>query len=264
MEQHNEHQEQEVMRDAVAKEEKREWMLPASILAAAVMISVAFIYATGNRAQQAPQGQQLVAQQEVKKAPAVSSDEAVLGKADAKATIIEYGDFQCPYCVLFYKTFEPTIRRELIDTGVANYVFRPFPIVDQIAGRGTESVDSARAALCARDQGKFWDMHNGLYDAEAKEIALVQAKKLESSEANGNLNKSLFVSIAKNAGMDVAAFTTCYVSDKHKDTLAAFEQGASSAGVQGTPSLFVNGIAVDMGLYGTPDKFVQYVKSIAK
>jgi protein-disulfide isomerase len=247
----------------IKKEDKKEWMLPASILAAAIMISIALIYTTGAGNLKGV-GSDKGRGQEVKHAPAVTAEEAVLGKADAKVTIIEYGDFQCPYCALFYKKFEPAIRKELIDAGIAKYVFRPFPIVDRIVGQGTESNDSANAFLCARDQGKSWEMHNALYDIEYNEMGLAQAKKIESSEGNGNLIKSLFAKIAGEKGMDVATFTSCYDSKKHAATIAAYEAGATEAGVQGTPSLFINGDAVDLSTYGTPDKFVQYVKSLAK
>lgn len=246
----------------IKKEEKKEWMLPASILIAALMISIAFVYSGGSNAQSNDGAPKIT--KEVKAALAVTPGEAVLGKADAKITIVEYGDFQCPFCVMFYKSFEPTIIKELVDTGIAKYVFRPFPIVDQIARQGTESVDSSRALLCAKDQGKFWEMHSGLYEVEAKELDLVRAKKLESNEVNGNLNKALFVSLAKSFGMNEAAFTECYSSDKHRDTITAIEQNAGIAGVQGTPSLFVNNVAVDLEKYGTPDKFVQYVKTFVK
>lgn len=227
---------------AINNESKKEWMLPASIVFAAVVISAAFIYASGPGAAPVDQdGKGAIT------APPVTDKDVVLGNANAPMTIIEYGDFQCPGCVSFFMTAEGLIKKQLVETGKAKFVFRPFPIVDQIVGKGTESVDSSLALLCARDQGKFWEMHSGLYTAEAKdEENFVASAITPSPEGNGNLNRDLFVKIANDSGADMQTFTSCYDGRIHAGELDDIVAKASVAGVSGTPTLFVDGVLLDL------------------
>lgn len=226
----------------IKQEEKKEWMLPASIVFAAIVIGAAFIYASGPGATPIDQdGKGAIT------APPVTDKDVILGDAKAPMTIIEYGDFQCPGCVSFFMTAEGLIKKQLIETGKAKFVFRPFPIVDQIVGKGTESVDSSLALLCARDQGKFWEMHNGLYAAEAKdEENFVASTITPSPEGNGNLNRDLFVKIAKDSGADTQAFASCYDGRIHAGELDDITAKANAAGVSGTPTLFVDGVLLDL------------------
>ena len=267
---HNDEQKQDAldpktldaMKEVVKREEKNSWMLPASIVCAALMISGAFIYSTG--AKQATQ--KSVDQKPVVTAPPITDRDVVLGNADAPMTIIEYGDFQCPGCVAFFMAGEPLIKKELIETGKAKLVFRPFPIVDQIVGKGTESIDAAMALLCAQDQGKFWEMHEGLYTAEANDEKAVSRAGSGSSEGNGNLNKPLFMKIAKEIGTNTTAFASCYDSRAHKADIDEITQQGHAAGVQGTPSIFVNGklLELDPRQYPTWDAVVKYLKEEVK
>ena len=246
----------------IKREEKSSWMLPASIVFAAVMISGAFIYSTG--AKQA--AQKPTEQKPVVTAPPITDRDVVLGNANAPMTIIEYGDFQCPGCVAFFMAGEPLIKKELVETGKAKLVFRPFPIVDQIVGKGTESIDAAMALLCAQDQGKFWEMHEGLYTAEANDEKAVARAGTGSSEGNGNLNKTLFMKIAKEIGTNTTAFASCYDSRAHKADIDEIVQQGHTAGVQGTPSIFVNGklLELDPRQYPTWDAVVKYLKEEVK
>jgi protein-disulfide isomerase len=159
----------------------------------------------------------------------------LLGNPNATTTILEFGDFQCIACVQFFATAEPQITKDLIDTGKANMVFK---ILDFI---GPESVDAAEAAECSADQGKFWEMHDAIYNAELNE-----AKANKSNENSGNLTKNFFVSTAKNLGMDVNQFTSCYDSQKYASKIASFytDAGKALGGSISTPSVFVikNGV----------------------
>lgn len=250
----------EVMDEVIKKEQKKEWMLPASIVFAAVVIGAAFIYSTGAKNAPSERGGQ---KQEVT-APPVTDQDVVFGDPNAPMTIIEYGDFQCPGCVSFFMGGEPLVKKELVETGKAKLVFRPYPIVDQIVGKGTESVDSAVALLCAQDQGKFWEMHNALYTAEANDEKAVSRSGKGSSEGNGNLNRTLFIKIATEVGTDTTAFASCYDAGAYKTDVEKIVQQAQSAGVQGTPTLFVNGVLLDLDprQYSTWQDVVNYIKQI--
>ena len=246
----------------IKKEEKKEWMLPASIVFAAIVIGAAFVYASG------PGGAATTGQPEkaVATAPPVTDKDVIVGDPNAPMTIIEYGDFQCPGCVSFFAVGEGLIRQQLVETGKAKFIFRPFPIVDKIVGKGTESVDSSLALLCARDQGKFWEMHDGLYTAEAKDEEAIARTGVGSSEGNGNLNRELFVQIAKNSGADVKAFSACYDARTPAGELSEIVASANEAGVQGTPTLFVNGVLFDLDprQYPTWQLVIDYIAQSSK
>src|SRR3989339_1326695 len=103
----------------IKKEEKKEWMLPASIIFAAIVIGAAFIYASG------PIGATTVDQPEktAATAPPVTDKDVIVGAPNAPMTIIEYGDFQCPGCVSFFAVGEGLIRQQLVETGKAKFIF---------------------------------------------------------------------------------------------------------------------------------------------
>jgi|SRR3989344_403375 len=112
--------------------------------------------------------------------------DVILGDPKAPVTLIEYGDYQCPFCSRFFKDTEPLIRKNYIETGKVKMVFRNFQFL------GSESVNAAQAAECAKDQGKFWVYHDALYAAELE----------DGRENNGNLKRELFIDLAKSAGLD--------------------------------------------------------------
>ena len=116
---------------------------------------------------------------------AVKERDVILGDPAAPVMIIEYGDYQCPYCAGFFTDIEPMLRTNYIETGKAKMVFRNFQFLSQ------ESIDTAEAAECAKDQGKFWEFHDKIYEAEGK----------DGVEHNKNLNKDLFLQIATDIGL---------------------------------------------------------------
>ena len=153
---------------------RRDYLLPASIIAAGVMISGSIVYLVGSKNSPQVAGlpqDQLAAVGTVGPAE-VGGRDAILGDPDAPVTIIEYGDFQCPFCARFHEQVSPRLREEYIKTGKARMVFRNFQFL------GPESVAAAEAAECAKDQGKFWTYHDAIYDEELR----------DGQENNGNLN----------------------------------------------------------------------------
>lgn len=169
------------------------------------------------------------------------------GDAKAPVTIVEFGDFQCVACVQFFATVEPQLKKELIDTGKANMAFKPLTFIDQFASkdRAGESWMAAQAAECAADQGKFWEMHDAIYQAELNEVL---AKK--NNENSGNLTKSFFVNTAVSLKLNSSQFTSCLDSQTYTDKIDGFMADAQKAmGNQiSTPTLFVikDGVATQM------------------
>jgi protein-disulfide isomerase len=166
----------------------------------------------------------------VKNVPAVSDGDNVLGDAKAPVTIIEYADYQCPFCAGFFTNVEPTIVSAYVNTGKAKFIFRNFPFL------GPESLAAANAAECARDQGKFWQYHDAIYAAERADAAKNPTK---GGENNGNLNRALFMKIAGDLQMDANAFGQCFDAKKYGQKVTADYNGGQSGGVNGTPATYV-------------------------
>ena len=220
------------------------WVVPASIIIAGLLIAGAVIYSTGlknlkpiketeNNQQQAGNQQAENQNNGIK----ITNNDVILGDPNAPVTIIEFGDFQCPFCAKFFKETEPQIRDNYIKTNKAKMVYKALAIL------GDESTNSALAALCAKDQGKFWQYHDALFNVEYAELQQVLAGKMQSSEENGNLNRDLFKKIASDLGMDENGFLNCYDSKKYQQAIDDNLDEAAKAMNQriSTPTIFING-----------------------
>ncbi|MBI2623075.1 MAG: thioredoxin domain-containing protein [Candidatus Liptonbacteria bacterium] len=207
---------------------KRDLFLPASILAAGVLIAGSIIYLVGAKNTPAvgpsagDEGRRAAA------LLAVLEDDAVLGSKDAPVMVIEYGDYQCPFCGSFFRDIEPALRDTYIKTGKAKFVYRDFAFL------GPESLAAAEAAECAREQGQFWAYHDGLFRAEVA----------DKRENNGNLNAELFGKLAQDAGLDVSAFESCRASGKYRARIGEETSDGRVLGVNATPTAFVNGVEI--------------------
>jgi len=206
-------------------------LLPISILIAAVMISGSIFYAVNRTPSGAPtpaQGGDVAAAPDLKALLTLGERDAILGDANAPVTLIEYSDFQCPFCGRFYSETEPQIRDAYVKTGKVKIVYR------HLAFLGPESVEAAKASECAKDQGKFWAYHDELFKTEIK----------DGQEHNGNLDKDLFVKLAGTVGLNVSAFTQCYDSGTYASFVDDEVAKARAGGVNATPTVFVNGTVV--------------------
>jgi protein-disulfide isomerase len=209
-------------------------MLPASIVIAALIIGGSIVYLVhSNQALHGPTGVAGVgntATTTTAAPPATADRDVVLGDANAPVSIIEYGDYQCPFCGAFFKDTEPVIRT-YIQAGKAKMVFRNFSFL------GPESDAAAAAAECAVDQHHFWEYHDALYDTEVKE----QDAHPGASENSGNLTRALFIKLATDLKLDVPAFTQCIDKNTYATTVQQQTQNAQQYGVQSTPTVFING-----------------------
>lgn len=208
----------------------KEYFLPVSILAAAVLISGTLVYTTGVKSPSGSAGSlNDNSVQEPKVLLNLSVNDAVLGNAKAPVTIVEYSDFQCPFCGRFYTQTASQLIETYVKTGKAKFVYRNFPFL------GEESVNAAQATECSKDQGKFWEYHNAIFNAEIK----------DGQEHNGNLNRSLFLSLAAAVGLDSAKFQACLDTNKYADVVDKEYSDAQQLGVQATPTFFVNGTKLE-------------------
>jgi protein-disulfide isomerase len=145
----------------------------------------------------------------------------VLGDANAPVTLVEYADFQCPVCKRAETDLLPRIQKDYIDTGKVKLEFRMYPFI------GQESWNAAQAADAAGEQGKFWEYHDALFNAQG------------ARENGGAFTYDNLVSIAKNVGLDVAKFEESFGSNKYLDPIQKEADAAHGAGVSSTPTFFV-------------------------
>jgi protein-disulfide isomerase len=157
-------------------------------------------------------------------------DDPVLGDAQAQVTIIEFGDYQCPVCRVFWKETLPRLKKTYIETGKVKLVFRDFPLPGH-----PMAIPAAMASECAEDQGKFWDYHDKVYREQDR-----RAREGEVAEFRVNDLKRWAADLA----LDTAAFNQCLDSGKYKQEVAADNATATGVGLQGTPVFFINGRAV--------------------
>ena len=145
-------------------------------------------------------------------------DDSVLGNTNANVTIVEFGGYQDPFSFKFYNETFSLIDSEYIKTGKVKFVFRDFPLSFH-----SQAQKAAEAAECAGEQGKYYEMHNKLF---------------ESGVAGGIAS---FKQYAKDIGIDSAKFNDCLDSGKMYDEVQKDYEYAISIGVGGSPTFFING-----------------------
>ncbi|NWG05311.1 MAG: DsbA family protein [Chloroflexi bacterium] len=164
-----------------------------------------------------------------------------IGDPNATVSIDVFEDFQCPACQYFSESIEPLIVQYLVEPGKATYTFHNYPFIDGPGAAGSgESDQSANAAMCANEQGKFWDMK-----------AIIYANW--NGENQGGLSNIRLKAMAENIGLDMSSFNSCFNANKYEDEIQADFEYGQEIGVSGTPSVFVNGAKV-----GQPGKIPTY------
>jgi protein-disulfide isomerase len=151
-----------------------------------------------------------------------------MGNKNAPIQIVEFGDFQCPYCKQFHEQTEPLLISNYVDTGKVYFTYRSAGNwISKHISENTESQDAAAAAYCAADQGRFWQMHDALFANN------------RDAENQGSFSKERLTSIAQGVGLDINVYQDCFESGKYADRVQKDYQDAVAAGVQGTPSFVV-------------------------
>lgn len=150
---------------------------------------------------------------------------AVKGKDNAKVTIVEFTDFECPFCERFFNETLPQIEKEYIKTGKAKLYVRHFPLDFHAA-----AMPAALASECANIQGKFWEYHNKIF-AEQEKIAGKTAEAI-------NIQLKTF---AKNLRLNTSQFDVCLDNETKKENVTNDLNDGKAAGVSGTPTFFING-----------------------
>ncbi|NIA02581.1 MAG: thioredoxin domain-containing protein [Nitrospirae bacterium] len=156
----------------------------------------------------------------------LSDDDAFIGDEDAPVTIVEFSDYQCPYCYKFYTGAYPELKKNYVDTGKVKIVFRDLPLSFHEG-----AYPAALAAECVRaqfgDEGYF-AMHNKLF--ENQDVLSGDAQSVAIS----------LEGFARDVGIDPDLYNECVANDTYKDEIFADISAAQSIGIDGTPSFVIN------------------------
>jgi len=155
----------------------------------------------------------------------LTDDDPFLGDKNAPLTIIEFSDFQCPFCARFRQQTFDQIKTQYIDTGKVKFVYRDFPLTSI----HSYAQKAAEAGECADDQNKFWEMHDKIFEGQ-------------SVWASSGV--SVFKQYAQELGLDSKKFNDCLDSGKYKDEVEKDLNDATSSGGQGTPYFIIGNTPV--------------------
>ncbi len=159
--------------------------------------------------------------------PRTMTQSNTMGDPNAPVHIIEYGDFQCLYCLKFWRETEPQLIEEYVNTGRVYFEYRSMG-----AFLGPESAWASEGAYCAGDQGNFWEYHDTLFVNW-------------TGENVGDYTQDKLVKYAGALNLNLQEFEACLSEGKHKKTVEQDAAQAQAAGVRATPTFFINGFKVE-------------------
>lgn len=168
-------------------------------------------------------------------------DAPFLGRADAPVTLVEFSDYQCPFCQRFFATALPALKKDYIDTGKLRFVYRDFPLEMHPRAR-----EAAEAAHCAGEQGKYWEMQDALFQHQT---ALATQQLAEYASA---------------LGVNRRAFDECVTSGRHAARIERGLVDGAAAGVQGTPGFVVGKTQPGDTIQGTPIRGAQPLETFRR
>ncbi|MEO7822230.1 MAG: thioredoxin domain-containing protein, partial [Gemmatimonadaceae bacterium] len=147
----------------------------------------------------------------------------LLGNPDAPVKILEYADFECPACAGFATITEPDVRKRIIDTGLASLTYYDFPLTMH-----PNTMPASHAAACADEQGKFWSMHDRIFESQDE----WNAQATDSP-------KAFFKRYANEVGLDIGRWEACYNAKKYAGRINANLADGLRRGVGSTPSFVI-------------------------
>ncbi len=150
------------------------------------------------------------------------SGKPFMGSETAPVTVVEFTDYQCPYCLRFIKTAFPHLKRDYIDTGKVRWVALNLPLAFH-----KDAKKAAQAAHCAGEQDKFWDM---------RQVLFRNPNKLAAAQLPEH---------AASLGLDIDAFKACLASNRYLDEIEQDASDARAMGLTGTPSFVIGRSAGD-------------------
>ena len=158
----------------------------------------------------------------------------ITGDSAAKIIVLEISDFQCPYCKSFHDSTYYLLRTNYIDNGKARMAYVNMPLRSH-----QNAWPAAEAAMCASAQGKFWTMHDSLFDAQERWAEIAKPD-------------TMFLRFANSMSLDAKSFGSCQATHATRPLIASDAERASSAGINGTPG-FIIGDSLLSGAYPFAD-----------
>lgn len=156
----------------------------------------------------------------VRRIEVATEDSPTLGPADAPVTIVEFSDYECPYCARWHQQVYKRLMQEY--EGKIRFVYRDFPLTSIHAN----ATPAAIAAHCAGEQGAYFPFHDALFSYQYE------------------LGREAYLTYANALGLDAQSFETCLEEQRFADKVEADLRYGLSIGVSSTPTFFVNGIAI--------------------
>jgi len=152
----------------------------------------------------------------------LSNGSPILGDSNAPVTLVEFGDYQCHFCNVFFHSTEGDILTNYVETGKVRMIFKDYNII------GPDSVNASHGAHCANDQGMFWEYHDILYNNW-------------TGENNGWASSENLLRMAQEIGLDVEVWSQCMIDGNHSQVIVASNDDARALELTGTPAFFVIG-----------------------
>ncbi len=150
----------------------------------------------------------------------VSNGSPVLGDPNAPITLVEFGDYQCHYCNVFFDTIEEDIMRNYVDTGKVKIIFKDYNII------GPDSINASHGAHCAGEQELFWEYHDMLYSNW-------------TGENNGWASPNNLTMFANEINVNMEQWTECMDEKPYAKTIIESNNDAQALELTGTPAFFV-------------------------
>jgi protein-disulfide isomerase len=197
------------------KQQAREtnWLVIGGLIAGGVLVFSVLLYLALRPSQATPV-------QALAEYCAENSDRcAFSGEAEAPVTMVEVSDFGCPHCQNFHSQTAEPLREQYVDTGIMRWIALPYSL-------NPSTVDAAAAAMCANEEGRYFDFANALFAIEAVETRLSAEGYRQAAEA---------------VGLDMEAFNSCLADGRYRTTVSVNRDAANAVGVSGTPTFFING-----------------------
>ena len=150
----------------------------------------------------------------------LSNGSPILGDPNAPITLVEFGDYQCHYCNVFFQSIEKDILKNYVDTGKVKIIFKDYNII------GEDSVKASQGAHCANDQGLFWEYHDILYSNW-------------TGENNGWASAENLTIFAQQIGLNMNKWSECMNKGSHSQIILKSNDDARTLELTGTPAFFV-------------------------
>ena len=146
----------------------------------------------------------------------------MLGNPNAPVTLVEFGDYQCHFCNVFFHSTEDKLLKNYVDTGKVRMIFKDYNII------GPDSIVASHGAHCANDQGLFWEYHDILYSNW-------------TGENNGWASSENLLKFAQEINLNIDEWSECMINVPHSQIILASNNDAKDLGITGTPAFFIIG-----------------------